>query len=89
MTTTIERPLLSAEPPVFARTFGVRLVHVSEGRWRVVDATGRALGHLTADATTPERRYRAERFHAPTRSFRDLGAFWSADDAVAALRYSR
>ena len=89
MTTTIERALLPDETLALDRSFGFRAVHVAQGRWRIVDAAGRALGHVTTDASLAGIRYRAQRFHAPTRVFRDVGLFWSAEDAVAALRYSR
>lgn len=89
MTTTIERPMLADESPAVSHLLGVHLIHVAQGRWRVVDATGRAIGHIANDAVSAGTRYRAQRFHAATRMFRDVGAFWSADDAVTALRYSR
>jgi hypothetical protein len=89
MTTTIERALLPDETLTLDRSFGVRTIHVAQGRWRILDATGRALGHVTTDASPAGLRFHAQRFHAPTRLFRDVGLFWDADDAVAALRYSR
>lgn len=89
MTTTIERPLLSDESPTLRTALGAQLIHVAQGRWRVVDAAGRAIGHVMTEVAPEGLRYRAQRFHAPTRSFRDVGTFWSADDAVTALRYSR
>ena len=89
MTMTIERALLPDETLALDRSLGVHAVHVAQGRWRIVDAAGRALGHVTTDASPAGIRYRAQRFHAPTRVFRDVGLFWSADDAIAALRYSR
>jgi hypothetical protein len=88
MTTTIERSLLPDESLALGSA-DIHTIHVAQGRWRILDATGRAIGHVTTDRSAGGVRYRAQRFHAPTRAFRDVGAFWSADDAIAALRYSR
>lgn len=68
---------------------GLRLIPVAPGRWRVVDDVGRAIGHLEAVAMPSGVRYSARRFHAPTRSFRTLGDFWSDDEAIDCLRYCR
>lgn len=89
MTTTIERPLRAGDALPLNRALGVHVIHVADGRWRVVDAAGRAIGHIVRDAGADGARYRAQRFHAPTRVFRDVGTFWSPDDAVLALRHSR
>ncbi|MFJ4225018.1 hypothetical protein [Microbacterium sp. NPDC089695] len=62
------------------------LVRASAHLWRVQDATGRVLGHLRVATDPLGIRYRAERLHLPTASFRLVGDFWRADDAVAALR---
>lgn len=74
-------------PPAAVR--GMRLVPVADATWRVIDPVGRAIGHLDAAGTSSGLRYRARRYHAPTRSFRSLGDFWSAAEAVDCLRLSR
>lgn len=62
------------------------LVRAAAHLWRVQDRTGRVLGHLRIIADPLGMRYRAERLHLATGAFRLVGDFWSADDAVAALR---
>lgn len=62
------------------------LVRASAHLWRVQDGRGRVLGHLRILADPLGLRYRAERLHLPTGTFRLVGDFWRADDAVAALR---
>ena len=81
-TTTFAPPLLRGGTPV-------RLAEAAAGLWRVIDPDGRIIGHLEARAEHQGVRYRARRFHAQSRAFRDLGAFWSADDAVECLRLGR
>jgi hypothetical protein len=49
------------------------LIRAGAHLWRVQDASGRVLGHLRV-------------LHLATGSFRLVGDFWRADDAVAALR---
>lgn len=62
------------------------LVRAADHLWRVQDRTGRVLGHLRIAADPLGLRYRAERLHLGTASFRLIGEFWRPDDAVAALR---
>lgn len=62
------------------------LVRAAAALWRVVDARGRVRGHLRAVETSQGVRYRAERYRPATAGFVEVGAFWSPDDAVAALR---
>jgi len=76
------------EPRVSARA-GVRLDAAAPGLWRVRDRSGFVIGHLQTVAELSGTRFRARRFHAATHSFRDLGDFWSADDAVECLRLGR
>ncbi|GAA2013546.1 hypothetical protein [Microbacterium ulmi] len=76
-------------PPVLQRPSQVRLVSAAPSLWRVIDGNGRVIGHLQVLSIGSERRFRARRFHAATRAFRDLGDFWSADDAVDCLRFTR
>lgn len=75
-----------AAPPMAPRS-RVRLVPVAAALWRVVDPQGRAMGHLQQLAEPQGERFRARRYHVASGSFRDLGEFWSAQDAVDALRY--
>lgn len=83
--TELDRPT----PPRLSPRLGVQLIGASPGLWRVVDAGGRAVGHLQAFSQGATIRYRARRFHALSRAFRDLGEFWSADDAVECLLFAR
>lgn len=68
---------------------GVTLRTVSARRWRVLDSAGRVLGHLRAEAGRDGTRFHAERFDMVAARLRELGAFWSADEAVECLRYLR
>ncbi|MFT4213282.1 MAG: DNA mismatch repair protein [Microbacterium sp.] len=71
------------------RLRGVRLLPVSAHRWRVLDLRGRVLGHLRAESVADGIRYHAERFELTTARMRQLGAFWSAREAVECLRHFR
>lgn len=67
----------------------VRLDPAAPGLWRVRDRAGVVIGHLQAVSELGGTRFRARRFHASTHAFRDLGDFWSADDAIECLRWGR
>ncbi|MFI8631881.1 hypothetical protein ACIGEP_04705 [Microbacterium sp. NPDC077663] len=66
-----------------------RLVAVSGGVSRVVDGSGRVIGHVAQSGDGDGCRYRARRFRATSGGFIDFGEFWHLDDAVAALHDSR
>ncbi|MET0296288.1 MAG: hypothetical protein ABW024_02720 [Microbacterium sp.] len=66
----------------------VQLSPAAPSLWRVI-AAGRIIGHLQALADDAGVRYRARRFHPGSRSFRDLGDFWTAADAIDCLRFAR
>lgn len=68
---------------------GVTVRAVSARRWRVLDRTGRVLGHLRAERMRDGVRFHAERFDLAAARMRDLGAFWTAAEAVECLRYLR
>lgn len=70
------------------RAAPVTLASAAPALWRVIDANGRVIGHLQAVAVGKDLRFRARRFHAVSGVFRDLGDFWSADDAVDCLRFA-
>ena len=73
-----------ASPPAPAE----RLQRAGHDLWRVLDPSGQVIGHVQSFSHPLGVRFRAKRYHAPSTRFRDLGEFWSADDAVACLRYS-
>lgn len=85
---TDTRSQASAAPRLRPQT-SLRLAAAAPDLWRVIDPTGRVVGHLQAASGPLGTKYRARRFHTGTRAFRDLGDFWSADDALDCLRYSR
>lgn len=87
MTLTLPNPP-SAFPPL-ARAQNVRLVAAAPLLWRIVERGGRVIGHVQAVGEGSDFRYRARRFHAPSRAFRDLGEFWSIDDAVECVVFAR
>jgi hypothetical protein len=80
---------LEREAPTFDLPPWVRLTRAAATLWRVADADGRPLGHVRAVAVADGWRFRAERYHGGTRSFRSLGEFWAVSDAFDCLRYQR
>ncbi|HYI52178.1 MAG TPA: hypothetical protein VEX42_11480 [Microbacterium sp.] len=79
----------SAGIPGLSRARNVRLVAAAPALWRIVGPSGRVIGHLHAVRQGHDVRYSARRFHAPSRTFRELGEFWSADDAVECVILTR
>ncbi|MEQ6898285.1 hypothetical protein [Microbacterium sp. KR10-403] len=79
----------AAQPPRLRAGLGLHLIAIGENRWRLVDAAGLIVGHVDTFTEARGIRYRALRYHPATRMFRELGAFWSLDDAVDCLRYAR
>lgn len=75
--------------PWRSRRRDIRLIAAGPRLWRVLDPHGRVIGHVEVVAHDGDVRYRARRFHVPSRAFRDLGEFWSADDAVECLAFAR
>lgn len=68
---------------------GATVRAVSARRWRVLDRRGRVIGHLRAESAADGTRFHAERFDFRGARMRDLGAFWSVQDAVDCLRHLR
>ncbi|WP_106814091.1 hypothetical protein [Microbacterium timonense] len=75
--------------PALAPRLRVRLIPAAPSLWRVVEPSGRVIGHLQQLTHHGAVRFRARRYHAASHAFRDLGDFWSADDAVESLRFTR
>lgn len=76
---TVPRPAPALSSP------SEHLVRAGASLWRVADRRERVLGHLRVVDTARGVRYRAERLRR-TGDFVEVGAFWSPDDAVQALR---
>jgi hypothetical protein len=87
MTDTTE--LDAAPAPTVPPGVPVRLARATASLWRVIDRSGRVIGHLQAIAQSDGVRFRARRFHAASRAFLELGDFWSAADAIDCLRFAR
>jgi hypothetical protein len=87
MTTVIEAR--SSDTPTLASHSRVRLTPAAPFLWRVLDSTGIVIGHLQQVTHAGGIRFRARRFHRPSQTFRDIGEFWSADEAVECLRFAR
>ena len=83
---TTPAPTIRWATPVVSRAVET-LQPAGERLWRVLDARGAIRGHLRIVPHDLGLRYRAERLHLPSGLFRIVGDFWSADDAVAALRF--
>lgn len=64
-----------------------RLVAVRADRWRVIDATGRIIGHLDDVSDGTGARFRASRYRRATGALIAVGEFSRQTDAVDALRY--
>ncbi len=79
----------TASAPHLLRVRGLHLVPAGTDLWRVTDRAGIVIGHLSRAASDRERPFRARRFRPSSGGFVEVGAFWSADDAVDALRFSR
>lgn len=81
-------PAIVTAAPILTTMRDTRLQRAASDLWRVIDASGRILGHLQTVAHPLGVRYRARRFHPATARLRDLGEFWAVDDAIGALRAS-
>ncbi|MFT4052357.1 MAG: DNA mismatch repair protein [Microbacterium sp.] len=68
---------------------GLTLRAVSDSRSRLLDRAGRILGHVRTEPTNAGARFHAEHFDPARRRLREVGAFWSLDEAVECLRYLR
>lgn len=62
------------------------LVPIGLSRWRVLRPDGDVAGLVLEHGDGATTRFRAQRYHWPSRSFIDVGEFWRRDDAVAVLR---
>lgn len=65
-----------------------QLQQAGPAMWRVLGSRGLVLGHLAAITHPLGIKFAARRFHSATGRFRDLGEFWSADDALECLRHA-
>lgn len=79
----------SVELRTLSATAPARLLPAGNALWRVLDGRGLVIGHIQEVAQGGDIRFRARRYHAATRAFRDLGDFWSRDQAVECLRFAR
>ncbi len=86
---TLTRDASASATPQLSRRTTVTLASAGPALWRVVDRDGRVIGHVQAEREGVDVRWLARRFHAPSRAFRDLGAFWSVDDAVDCIAFAR
>jgi hypothetical protein len=77
------------QPPAARAQPRSRLVALSADRWRVVAADGHVHGLVERVQTPAGDRFRALRFHAPSRAFRAIGEFWRMSEASDTLRLSR
>ena len=73
--------------PHLNTTVRERLLPVAENAWRVIAPDGRVLGQLRAVASPAGTRFQARRFDAAVGGFREVGEFWSADEACDCLRW--
>lgn len=86
MTLTIDT---ADRAPHLAQGERYRLAAAGPGLWRVLGPGGLIMGHLQTLALEHGSKYRARRFHAASGRLRDVGDFWSADEAVECLRLAK
>ena len=72
-------------PPAPSPGLRVHLIPVGPTLWRVVDMTGRIIGHLQHRDHALGSRWAARRYRDGG-GFRTVGEFWTVDEAVSALR---
>lgn len=77
----IDSPAPSPDPGL-----RVRVAPAGPALWRVLDATGRIIGHLHELEHALGSRWAARRYRDGVGGFRTVGEFWSVDDAIGALR---
>ncbi|WP_100810805.1 MULTISPECIES: hypothetical protein [unclassified Microbacterium] len=73
-------------PPAPSSGLRVHLIPVGPTLWRVVDMTGRIIGHLQHRDHALGSRWAARRYRDGVGGFRTVGEFWTVDEAVSALR---
>jgi hypothetical protein len=79
----------TSSAPTLSPAARVRLAPAAPALWRVIDPGGRVIGHLAARIEETGTRYEARVLQWQTHTFRAVGEFWSADDAVDCLRFTR
>lgn len=67
----------------------VRLVRAAPRLWRVAGSDGLVIGHLGVRGDGAVRRFHALRYRPRSHGFVEIGAFWTAQEAVDCLRLSR
>ncbi|MFS0732863.1 hypothetical protein ABC304_12775 [Microbacterium sp. 1P10UB] len=72
-----------------ARRALLTAVRAAPGLWRIIGRDGRVVGHIRATGQGATLRYGALRYQPLSRAFRDLGDFWSCEQALDTLRLSR
>ncbi|WP_156378762.1 hypothetical protein [Microbacterium sp. Root61] len=88
MATTIESRV-TAPPRALSAAAPYRLLPAGGSLWRVVDARGLVIGHIQEFTDGGDTRFRARRYRPASRSFLELGDFWSREQAVECLRFTR
>lgn len=79
----------TADVPAAARSVRFHATAAGPGLWRLTDVRGLVVGHLRRVPAPHGDRFRVERYHPGSRSFRVLGEFWSCAQAVECLRFAR
>ncbi|CAN5515044.1 hypothetical protein BH10ACT6_BH10ACT6_01150 [soil metagenome] len=76
---TVPLPLMAAHPGITVLALHGRLTRVTRG-------DGAVLGYVESVETSEERAFLAKRLRPRAQGFLEIGRFWTADDAVDALR---
>ena len=72
--------------PLLAAPHGIEIIPRRGGLWRVARTDGVVLGYVERITEEGGTRFRAKRMLLRAAGFSIVGEFWSADDAVEALR---
>ncbi|MGN6324729.1 hypothetical protein [Pseudolysinimonas sp.] len=78
----------SAPLPVVRPRAGLRLVALHGGLTRVLQSDGGVIGYVETLDEQGGTRFRAKRMLPRAAGFRIVGEFWSADEALDALRFA-
>jgi len=87
MTSQAATRLETPPAPLGAQRPGVRTVALHGGLWRITRLDGTVIGHVRLDAAEGAP-FVAMRFVPRAAAFRELGRFWSAGEALDALRFA-
>lgn len=69
------------------RTRANDTLRINDTTWRVLSRSGRPIGNVVAIEEAAGTRFHARRYHVPTGTHMQLGAFWTFEEARSCLRW--